>query len=372
MTAIFEATADELVGAVPQSGAVRTLGDVGSDSPSVRRSPSHGRLLVGDNLALLSAQGFEPASVRLAYLDPPFNTGERFHHYDDRRSSDEWAQVLRDRLRAIKPLLRLDGSIWLHLDDREQHYGRVILDEVFGRDAFVSTVIWQKRTSRDNRRAFSSSHDYIHVYSPIGENWKRARNGLPNEGGLSNPDDDPRGGWRSVPVSVQAGHGVPSQFYELRSPTGRLVAPPRGRCWAYSRQKMAQLEKEGRIYWTRGGDGTPRLKRFVDELKPLAPSTIWLSGEVGDNATAKRELMKDVAAGEIFATPKPLNLMRRIIEIATNPDELVLDPYLGSGSTAIAADELGRRWCGIEASAVTVTEVTVPRLMANGVSFASI
>ncbi|MBM7474356.1 hypothetical protein JOD51_000604 [Curtobacterium herbarum] len=134
---------------------------------------------------------------------------------------------------------------------------------------------------------------------------------------------------------------------------------------------MAQLEREGRIYWTRGGDGTPRLKRFVEELKPLAPSTIWASDDVGDNASAKRELMADVGVGEIFATPKPVKLLRRIIEIATDVDDLVLDPYLGSGSTAIAASELDRRWFGIEASAVTVSEVTVPRLLANGVAFSS-
>ena len=372
MSVIFKPEADELASPVPMAGALGALRHGASVRSAVREESVSGRLLVGDNLANLAGHGPADGSVRLAYLDPPFNTGEQFHHYDDRLPSDEWAQVLHDRLNVIKPLLTSDGSLWLHLDDREQHYGRLVLDEIFGRSNFVSTIIWQKRTSRDNRRAFSSSHDYIHVYSPIGDSWKHSRNGLPNDGAMSNPDNDPRGGWRSVPLSVQAGHGVPSQFYEIESPSGRRVPPPRGRCWAYSSRRMAELQKEGRIYWTRGGDGTPRLKRFVDELKPLAPSTIWTSEEVGDNASAKRELMADVGVGEIFATPKPLKLMQRIIEIATNPGDLVLDPYLGSGSTAIAASALNRRWLGIEASAATVAEVTVPRLLAQGVTFASL
>jgi adenine-specific DNA-methyltransferase len=237
------------------------------------------------------------------------------------------------------------------------------LDDVFGGDAFVATIIWQKRRSRDNRTAFSSMHDYIHVYAPAGPvAWKGIRNGLPDEGLFSNPDDDPRGSWRSVPLTAQAGHATRTQFYTVTSPSGAHHDPPPGRCWTYTYERFLALDNAGRIYWPRSGAGKPRLKRYASEACRLAPFTIWSAAEVGDNASAKRRLRRDFPDVATFDTPKPEQLLERIVAIATDPGDLVLDCYLGSGTTAVAAERLGRSWIGIEESERTLRTFAVPRL----------
>ncbi len=304
-------------------------------------------------------------SVKLCYLDPPYNTGERFEHYHDRADRGAWLSTLRDHLVLARQLLASDGSLWLHVDDSEQHRARCVLDEVFGDDAFVATIVWQKRTSRDNRTAFSSMHDYLHVYAPGGaKEWKKIRNGLPDDGAFGNPDDDPRGAWRSAPMNVQAGHATAGQFYTVTTPTGVRHDPPPGRCWTYTAQRLAELDAAGRVYWPRGGDGKPRLKRYQSEAGGLAPFTIWTADEVGDTGSAKRALLKEFPGIKAFDTPKPLGLMERIVAIATDPDDLVLDYYLGAGTTAVAAQRLGRRWIGIEQSGRTIEEFALPRLRA--------
>lgn len=327
-------------------------------------------ILQGDNLQamnLLAVEGVD--SVKLCYLDPPFNTGEDFAYYADSLPSTAWFESLVSRLIMVRDLLGKDGSVWLHLDDSEQHYGRLALDQVFGREAFVTTIIWQKRTSRDNRGAFSKSHDYIHVYAPSGpKRWKKIRNGLPDNGAFANPDSDPKGPWRSVPLSVQAGHATASQFYEVISPIGARHSPPTGRCWAYSQARLQELDGEGRIYWPRKGAGKPRLKRYASEISELVPTTIWLAEEVGDNAAAKKELLRMFPGSEVFDTPKPERLIERIIAIATDPGDLVLDCYLGSGTTAVVADRMGRRWVGIESRGSTINDVVLPRLSQQGIT----
>lgn len=301
--------------------------------------------------------------IKLCYLDPPYNTGERFAYYDDRRHSDLWLSELRENLTAVLPLLAPDASVWLHLDDSEQHRARTIMDEVFGREAFVATVIWQKRLTRDNRTAFSSMHDYIHVYAPGGPRaWKRVRNGVSDDGAFANPDGDPRGPWRSAPMTVQSGHATRSQFYTVVTPTGARHDPPPGRCWTYTAERLAQLDADGRVYWPRGGDGKPRLKRYQAESSGLAPFTVWGADEVGDTASAKKALLREFPGRPPFDTPKPLALLERIVEIATDPGELVLDFYLGSGTTAVAAQRLGRPWLGIERSSEVVETFVLPRL----------
>lgn len=301
--------------------------------------------------------------VKLCYLDPPYNTGERFAHYDDRADRAKWLTKLRNQLVLAKQLLSPDGSLWLHLDDSEQHRARCVLDEVFGEEAFVATIVWQKRTTRDNRKAFSSMHDYIHVYAPAGpKRWKTVRNGLPDQGTFSNPDNDPRGPWRSVPMNVQAGHATASQFYTVTTPTGVAHNPPAGRCWTYTAERLAELDADGRVYWPRAGNGKPRLKRYQTEIVGLAPFTIWGADEVGDTGSAKRALLNDFPGLQAFDTPKPLALLERIIAIATDAGDVVLDYYLGSGTTAVAAQALGRRWIGIERNARTIDEFTLPRI----------
>jgi len=314
---------------------------------------------------LLTAKGGQSVAgtVKLCYLDPPYNTGERFTHYDDRMDSAAWLVNLREHLELAKQLLSPDGSLWLHLDDSEQHRARCVLDDVFGEEAFVATIVWQKRTTRDNRKAFSSMHDYIHVYAPAGPKaWKTVRNGLPDEGAFSNPDNDPRGPWRSVPMNVQAGHATASQFYTVTTPTGVRHDPPPGRCWTYTAERLAELDADGRVHWPRGGHGKPRLKRYQTEVTGLAPFTIWSADEVGDTGSAKRALLSEFRDRQAFDTPKPLGLLERIVAVATDPGDIVLDYYLGSGTTAVAAQGMGRRWIGIERSPRTVEEFALPRI----------
>lgn len=338
--------------------------DVGSGGDSL--------MIVGDAavaLPLLAAGSIDRpsyrAAVKLAYLDPPFNTGSRFEHYADSLDSVAWLEGLRQRLLDVQALLNPQGSVWLHLDDSEQHHGRCLLDEVFGPDAFVATIVWQRRTSRDNRKAFSASHDYLHVYSPAGPKaWKTVRNGLPDEGMCNNPDRDPRGPWRSVPMSAQAGHGTASQFYTIVSPTGVHHDPPPGRCWTYTLPRFEQLVAADRVYWPRSGAGRPRLKRYQSEIGDLAPFTLWLADEVGDTAESKKEVLRLIKHPVPFDTPKPERLMQRILHVATDPGDLVLDCYLGSGTTAAVAHKMGRNWIGVEAVPATIRDVADPRLRA--------
>jgi adenine-specific DNA-methyltransferase len=301
--------------------------------------------------------------VALCYIDPPFNTGEDFGQYDDSMSRPEWLSMMRNTLHLARSFLSSQGSIWVHLDDSAQHHGRCLLDEVFGPDAFVATVIWQKRTSRDSRKSFSPMHDYIHVYAPAGPiAWKKRRNLLPDTGAFVNPDNDPRGPWRSIPMTSQAGHATAAQFYTVVTPTGASHSPPPGRCWTYSKKRLEELDAEGRVYWPRDGHGKPRLKRYRDEVQGVAPFTIWFADEVGDNSKAKKDLIAELGGTPAFDTPKPEGLLERIIHIGSNSDELVMDYFLGSGTTAVVAQRMGRRWLGIEKGREVLQSCTIPRL----------
>ncbi|MFP3882954.1 MAG: site-specific DNA-methyltransferase [Actinomycetota bacterium] len=303
--------------------------------------------------------------VSLCYIDPPFNTGEDFIQYDDSMSRPDWLSMMKGSLHLARRFLSPDGSIWVHLDDSAQHHGRCLLDEVFGPNAFVGTIIWQKRTSRDSRKSFSPMHDYIHVYAPSGPTeWKKRRNLLPDTGDFSNPDNDTRGPWRSIPMTSQAGHATAAQFYTVVTPAGASHDPPPGRCWTYSKERLEELDAEGRVYWPRDGKGKPRLKRYRDEVEGVAPFTIWFSDEVGDNARAKKDLLAELGGDPVFDTPKPEGLLERIIHVGSNPGELVMDYFLGSGTTAVVAQRMGRRWLGIERSSEVVQSCAIPRLKA--------
>lgn len=320
-------------------------------------------LVCGDAASALRSLNAASSPVALCYIDPPFNTGQDFDHYADALAVNDWLALMRDSLTAIRDVLAPDGSVWVHLDDTRQHHARCLLDEVFGVESFIATVIWQKRTSRDNRTAFSSMHDYIHVYAPCGPiEWRKRRNLLPDDGAFANPDNDPRGPWRSVPLSAQAGHATAAQFYTIVSPTGVRHDPPPGRCWTYSEPRFAELVADGRVYWPRGGAGKPRLKRYRQEVKGLPPSTLWMASDVGENADAKREVQSACSARPTFDTPKPEALIERIVHIGSNPGETVVDGFLGSGTTAVVAHRLGRRWICVEQNPRTVTDFALPRL----------
>lgn len=301
--------------------------------------------------------------VKLVYIDPPFNTGQAFEHYDDALEHSVWLTMMRDRLTLVRDLLAPDGSVWVHLDDAEMAYCKVLLDELFGRRAFITDVIWQKRTSRDNRAAFSSMHDHLLVYAPAGPAWSSVRNRLTDNGSYSNPDNDPRGPWRSVPMSAQAGHATASQFYEITTPTGVKHDPPPGRAWTYSRERFEEIVAQGRVYWPKDGAGKPRLKMYPEESEGLVPFTIWPADAVGTNDEAKKQCLESFPRLAAFDTPKPERLLHRVLQIASNAGEIVLDCFGGSGTTAAVAHKIGRRWVTVERSAATVEDFCLPRLM---------
>lgn len=336
--------------------------------------PEAGNLLVaGDALHALTAltslpelAGAYVGKVKLCYIDPPFNTGQTFSAYDDAVEHSVWLTMLRDRLTQIKQLLSPDGSVWVHVDDYEQHRARCVLDEVFGADRFVATIVWQKRYSRDNRPAIGSVHDYIHVYAPNGPRWKEHRNRIARTEAKQyrNPNNDPRGRWRPIPLDVQAGHASPSQFYEVTTPAGVVHSPANGRAWSVSKPRMDELIAAGLVYFGKDDRGKPNLIRYLDEDKGLVPWSWWPHEEVGHNDEAKKEVIDLFPGVEAFPTPKPERLLARIISVATNPGDLVLDCYAGAATTAAVATKMGRRWVTVEINPDTVADYINPRLQA--------
>lgn len=303
--------------------------------------------------------------VKLIYIDPPFNTEKTFEHYADNLEHSVWLTMMRDRLLNLKKLLADDGSIWVHLDDSENHRMRLLLDEVFGAGNFVAQVVWQKRTSRDNRAAFSDTQDYLYVYTRKGgpQAWKHARNRLEDTGAFSNPDNDPNGPWRSTPMSAQAGRATAAQFWTVTTPTGVRHDPPKGRAWTYTEPRFNELLEAGLIYWPRKGDGKPRLKKYPTEDDGLVPNTWWTGSEVGTTDSAKKDLMVLFPEVEqVFDTPKPEELLERIIRIATNPGDIVMDVFAGSGTTAAVAHKMGRRWVVCELKQDNFETYALPRL----------
>ena len=205
---------------------------------------------------------------------------------------------MRDRLELIRRLLSEDGSLWITIDDNEAHYLKVLCDELFGRPNFIANMIWEKRTSRENRRAFSFNHDHLLLYAKSKSQFEKTRNplGLSDEvlSRYKNPDNDPRGPWQSVSANAQAGHGTASQFYKLRLPSGRAIEPPKGRCWLYTHERMQQEINAGNIWFGSDGDNVPRVKKFLreNEEKGLTPETIWPASEAGTNDDAKKSLLQ--------------------------------------------------------------------------------
>lgn len=326
-----------------------------------------GLIVLGDSLDALRCLANHPTwvgndGVRLVYIDPPFNTGQAFAQYADSLTHSVWLSMLRDRLLAVKPLLGAMASVWVHLDDVEQHRARCVLDEVFGSEAFVATVVWQKRTTRESRSAFSSNHDYIHVYAPAGpQKWKRSRNLLPKDlGELRNRDEDPRGPWADAPFTAPGYR--PNQHYDIINPAGQALRPPKGRSWYATRPVYESLLEEGRIWFPRDGAGLPRIKMFPEHLRGLVPFSLWGPDDAGTNDDAKRHLMTLFPHLEAFATPKPEALLERIVHIASDPGEVVLDFFAGSGTTAAVAHKMHRRWIAVERSASTAAMFSVPRL----------
>lgn len=307
-------------------------------------------LIHADNLLALKAleQKFT-GKIKCIYIDPPYNTGNAFEHYDDGLEHSTWLNLMKPRLEILFKLLSKDGSIWISIDADESHYLKVACDELFGRNNFVDEVIWQRAFAPINlKKTLSRSHDIVLVYAKDSKGFElnkliRSDAQLKN---YKNPDNDKRGIWTSSDCTV--GPVVKDKLYEIKTPSGRIVTPPNGRCWLFTEKRLAEMIQDNRIWFGANGDNAPRVKKFITEVKDgVTAMTLWLRDEVGDNQEAKREI-KEFTKEEVFTTPKPEKLIHRIIQLATNEGDIVLDSFLGSGTAAAVAHKMKRKYIGIE------------------------
>lgn len=321
------------------------------------------KLIFGDNLLALKALEQEYAGkVKCVFIDPPYNTGSAFEHYDDGVEHSIWLTLIRDRLEIIRNLLSEDGSLWITIDDNEAHYLKVLCDEVFGRTNYVTNGIWQKKFSPQNdEKLITASHDHLLIYAKNKNicNFNQLERNLVKDGTAKNLDDDPRGPWTSGDLTSKT--KAKNHSYPITSPSGDIHYPPAGRQWAPSKETFERWLSENRIWFGKTGKNKPRIKQFLSEMKGgIVPMSIWLRDEVGDNQEAKRET-KVFNSKDIFDTPKPERLIERVIHLATNPGDLVLDSFAGSGTTGAVAHKMGRRWIMVELGEHCHTHI-IPRL----------
>lgn len=321
-------------------------------------------LIQGDNLLALKALESKYAGkVKCVFIDPPYNTGSAFTHYDDGVEHSMWLTLIRDRLEVIRTLLAEDGSLWITIDDNEAHYLKVVCDEVFGRGNFVTTVLWRKNYSpKSTARHFSEDHDYVLVYAKNADKW--TPNLMPRtekqDKAYRNPDNDPRGPWKPGDLSARNYYSLGT--YSITTPSGRLISgPPNAMFWRVSENKLKELNADGRIWWGKDGANVPAIKRFLSEVKQgTVPQTWWPYEDVGHTQDAKREVV-ELFGNDAFSTPKPERLLQRILHIATFPGDLILDSFAGSGTTGAVAHKMGRRWIMVELGEHCQTHI-VPRL----------
>ncbi|MBN6059637.1 site-specific DNA-methyltransferase [Aggregatibacter actinomycetemcomitans] len=332
------------------------------------------RLIFGDNLLALKALEQEFAGkVKCVFIDPPYNTGSAFAHYDDGLEHSIWLGLMRDRLEIIKRLLSDDGSLWITIDDNEAHYLKVLCDEVFGRRNFVVNAIWVKKSAPQNdAKWISDTHDHVFVYAKNKEIWKinkLSRTEKQNSIYKNSDDFDGvnesgewygRGPWYADNITVKT--VSQTGIYEVVTLGGRKVLPPDGRAWAYSKERFLELIKDNRIWFGKDGKNKPTVKRFLSEVsdKGVVPKSVWDYTEVGENRNARQEVMKFNSI-DPFSTPKPERFIERILTIATNPGDLVLDSFAGSGTTGAVAHKMGRRWIMVELGEHCYTHI-IPRL----------
>ena len=325
------------------------------------------RLVHGDNLLALRALEAEfSGKVRCIFIDPPYNTGSAFTHYDDGIEHSLWLSLIKARLEILWKLLCQSGSIWITIDDTECHYLKVLCDELFGRVNFVTSIAWEKDQGRRGDTDISSSHDHILLYAKDRDVWRKSRNLLPRseeqESRYRNPDNDPRGRWLQGDNGT-AKSGSEGARFAITLPSGRVVTPPKGNYWRFSRENFERASKEGRVHFGNKGDSMPVIKRYLTEVQQgVVPRTWWPAEETGTNQGAKRDhLRKLLPAIEPFATPKPEELLQRILLISTSPGDLVLDSFAGSGTTGAVAHKMGRRWIMVELHGHCETHI-IPRL----------
>ena len=332
------------------------------------------RLIFGDNLLALKALEQEfTGEVKCVFIDPPYNTGSAFTHYDDGLEHSIWLGLMRDRLEIIKRLLSDDGSLWITIDDNEAHYLKVLCDEIFGRGNFVANVIWQKKSSPSNdAKWISDNHDHIIVFAKNKDLWRpvklersEAQNAIyKNSDEFDGVDEKGnfygRGPWFAGDMTVKT--ISENALYEITTPSGRVVKPADGRAWVYSKEKFDELCRDNRITFGKNGNNKPCIKRFLTEVEEskIVPKSVWLYEEVGENRNARQEVKKFNLV-DPFSTPKPEKLLERIIHLATNRGDLVLDSFAGSGTTGAVAHKMGRRWIMVELGEHCHTHI-IPRL----------
>lgn len=356
-----------------------------------------GNLIVqGDNLLALKALLPRYAGqVKCIYIDPPYNTGNEGWVYNDNVNSpeirrwlgevvgkegetldrhDRWLCMMYPRLVLLKQFLRDDGAIFVSIDDNEIAPLRLLMDEIFGVNNFISTVLWQKVYSpKNSAKHLSEDHDYIVVYAAKASSWKP--NLLPRteeqNAAYKNPDNDPRGVWK--PSDLSARNFYSEGTYSVATPSGRIIdAPPKGRYWTISKNRLEELDRDGRIWWGKDGSSIPQTKRFLHDVKDgRVPQTIWFYNEVGHTQEAKQELLELVtfeSSDDVFITPKPARLLQRIFQIASDKNSIVLDSFSGSGTTAHAVlkqnseDGGNRRFILVEMDEGIARNVTAERV----------
>ena len=355
--------------------------------------PGSGNLIVeGDNLVALKALlPYYKGKVKCICIDPPYNTGNEGWAYNDNVNSpairrwlgetvgkegetldrhDRWLCMMYPRLALLREFLSEDGVIFVFLDDNEIGHLRLIMDEIFGGNQLVCTVAWQRRISPDARLGLGLAHDHVLVFA---KNISRsAFNKVPTSAeqaaNFKNPDNDPRGPWVSTDFSAQGWR--PNQMYKIRTPGGTEYEPPPNRCWGNVETEFSRLQSEGRMWFGKDGCGRPRVKTYLHETEGVSAWSWWTHGETGHNQEAKKELTTVLGNELPFATPKPTRLIERILQIATNPGDLVLDSFAGSGTTghavlkmnAAAEEAEARRFILVEMDEKIAPDITRERV----------
>lgn len=319
-------------------------------------TPDNENLLIqGDNLEALKALiPFYAGKVKCIFIDPPYNTKSAFEHYDDNLEHSTWLSMMYPRLELLRELLSEDGSIWVTIDDNESHYLKVVCDEVFGRKNFISNAVWEKKFSPQNdAKWLSDNHDHVLVFAKNKQLW--FPNLLPRsskqQSNIKNPDDDPRGSWISADYTcAKSADERPNLYYPITNPnTGEDIFPSKTRVWAYDRSATEANIASNLLYWGKTGKNkVPRLKKFPDKMRQgTVAITVWRNDEVGNTQEAKREV-KAFNSNDPFATPKPERLIERILTLASQPGDLILDSFAGSGTTAAVAHKMKRKAIAIE------------------------
>ncbi len=321
-------------------------------------------IIKGNNLVVLhSLKKRYAGKVKLIYIDPPYNTGGDGFNYNDRFNHSSWLTFMKNRLEVARKLLRPDGTIFVHCDDNEQAYLRVLMDEVFGRNNFVGTIIWERAYSPINlKKHLSTSHDSMHCFAKDITQLDNFRIKRSDEATTryKNPDNDPRGPWKSSDFSV--GPAVQANIYEIELPSGRKVLPPSGRSWVFSQSRTRELIADNKVYFGTNGDSTPSYKRFLSDVQDgVVPMSIWKYDEIGHSQSATQELKKLFDGKSVFSSPKPEKLIARILEISTDEGDIVLDYHVGSGTTAAVAHKMKRQYIAVEQMDY-IQSVTIERI----------